>query len=387
MESLPTEQNDIERLNAEPATGVSAAPVATAPSPITQDPLSQNSQPLTTPPTTTPPVNGPKKSHTKRNIIIAVVVLGLLIAGTITAIMIFSTPKKDTGRKFASQAVTPLDDAQGMITKLNTALTDSSNTGYQNPRISFTSPTSTPPATGPSYQVKDTDYYVTTAQAYGLTIQKTVDTNNETGVDTVFTQGIIDQVTATLVSNKYNKTTELASGVEYQSDAVICTVSDANSIPIYVICANKNAYTKVSSDAKPLVAAYRGSNAGDTSGSVFSAPIIKSSSVDGYQTANINIWSRQSAGGAVLVFYRKNNSDWKFFTITQNELSCSKYNTDDLKAAFADEPCMSDSNVDTTVKNYVPGTKKTSSSDSTSHSTTKNDTTYNSGAASSLTNL
>ena len=395
MESLPTEQNDIEKLNTEPATGpgVSAAPVETmepASSPVVQNtpPVPQTPQPQFDPPMATPPSNLPKKSHKKRNIIIAVAVLLLLTAGTVAAIMLFSAPKKDTAKKSTTDTTKPLDDAQGIVTKINTAITDTSKDTYQNPQVSFTSPTSTQPAISPSYQVKGTDYYVVTNQAYGLNIQKTVDTNSETGVDTVFTQGIMDQVTATLVGNKYSKTTELASGVEYQSDAVICTVSGTESIPMYVTCANKNAYAKVSSDVKPLVTAYRASHSDSSSEDIFSAPTIKSSSVDGYQTASVGVASRQGIGSAAALFYRKGTDEWKFFNFAQAELNCSDYNTADLKAAFADQPCISDSKTDTTVKDYTPGTKKTSgSTNSTStNSTTKNDTTQNSGAASSSTN-
>ena len=396
MESLPTEQNDIEKLNTEPATGpgVSAAPVETtgpASSLVVQNtppPVPQTPQPQFDPPMATPPSNLPKKSHKKRNIIIAVAVLLLLAAGTIAAIMLFSAPKKDTAKKSTTDTTKPLDDAQGIVTKINTAITDTSKDTYQNPQVSFTSPTSAQPAISPSYQVKGTDYYVVTNQAYGLNIQKTVDTNSETGVDTVFTQGIMDQVTATLVGNKYSKTTELASGVEYQSDAVICTVSGTESIPMYVTCANKNAYAKVSSDVKPLVTAYRASHSDSSSEDIFSAPAIKSSSVDGYQTASVGVASRQGIGSAAALFYRKGTDEWKFFNFAQAELNCSDYNTADLKAAFADQPCISDSKTDTTVKDYTPGTKKTSgSTNSTStNSTTKNDTTQNSGAASSSTN-
>jgi len=396
MESLPTEQNDIEKLNTEPATGpgVSAAPVETtepASSPVVQNtppPVPQTPQPQFDPPMATPPSNLPKKSHKKRNIIIAVAVLLLLTAGTVAAIMLFSAPKKDTAKKSTTDTTKPLDDAQGIVTKINTAVTDTSKDTYQNPQVSFTSPTSTQPAISPSYQVKGTDYYVVTNQAYGLNIQKTVDTNSETGVDTVFTQGIMDQVTATLVGNKYSKTTELASGVEYQSDAVICTVSGTESIPMYVTCANKNAYAKVSGDVKPLVTAYRASHSDSSSEDIFSAPTIKSSSVDGYQTASVGVASRQGIGSAAALFYRKGTDEWKFFNFAQAELNCSDYNTADLKAAFADQPCISDSKTDTTVKDYTPGTKKTSgSTNSTStNSTTKNDTTQNSGAASSSTN-
>lgn len=398
MESLPTEQNDIERLNTEPATGSGTAvtPVETvAPesSPVAQNtpaPVPQTPQPQFDPPIATPSFNKPKKSHKKRNIIIAVVILLLLVGGTIAAVMAFSTPKKDTTQKSAAQDTKPLDDAQGMITKINAALTDNTKSNYQNPQISFMSPTTASPAVSPSYQVKDTDYYVVVSQAYGLNIQKTVDTNSETGVDTVFTQGIVDQVTAIFASSHYNKTTDLASGVEYQSDAVICTVSGTDSIPIYVTCANKNTYAKASGDVKPFVAAYRASNSSSTSEDIFSAPTIKSSSVNGYQTATVGVSSRQSVGSAAALFYRKSTDTWKFFKATQAISSCSEYNTDDLKAAFADEPCVSDTNTDTTVKAYTPGTKKstgTSSNTSTNtNSTTKNDTTQNTGIVPPSTN-
>jgi len=393
MESLPTEQSDIERLSAEPATG-SGAPIETAApatSPVAQStppPVSQTPQPQFDPPIATP-LNAPKKSHKIRNIIIAIVVLLLLAGGAVAAVMAFSTPKKDPAKKAAIQDTKPLDDAQGMVTKINAALMDSTKTTYQNPQISFTSPTSTPPATSPAFQVGDAGYYTMMNQAYGLTIQKTVATNSETGVDTVFTQGIIDEVTATFTSSQYHKTTDLTSGAEYQSDTVICTVSGADSIPIYVTCANKNAYTKVSSDLKPFVTVYHAGNSDDTSESVFSAPNIKSSSVDSYQTATVSISSRQGVGGAALLFYRKGSENWKFFKATQDELSCSEYNTDDLKAAFADEPCVSDTNTDTTVKSYTPSTKKstsTSSTNSTTNSTTQNGTTQNTGIVPPSTN-
>ena len=65
MESLPTEQNDIEKLNTEPATGpgVSATqPESVEPvsSPITQEaptPVPQTPQPQFDPPIATPPSN------------------------------------------------------------------------------------------------------------------------------------------------------------------------------------------------------------------------------------------------------------------------------------------------------------------------------------------
>lgn len=400
MESLPTEQSDIEKLNTEPATGpgTPAAPVspvetaAPTASPVAQDtppPMPQAPQPQFDPPIVTPP-NTPKKSHKKRNIIIAVVVLLLLAAGTVAAIMVFSTPKKDTATKSAAQDTKPLDDAQGMVTKINAALTDSTKSNYQNPQITFTSPTSKPAAAESlSYQVKDTDYSVTTNQTYGINIQKTVTTTSETGVDTVFTQGIVDEIIATLTNSQYKRTTEVPTGTEYQSDAVICTVSSADSIPVYVICANKNAYTKISSDVKPFVAAYRAGNPDDTSQPVFSAPAIKSSSVDGYQTATVTISSGAPVGGKGAFFYRKGSADWKFFKATQSLSSCSDYNTDDLKAAFADETCVSDSNTHILVKDYVPGTKKTTNTSNTNtstNSTTQNGTTQNTGIVPPSTN-
>lgn len=375
MESLPTEQNDIEKLNAEPATGFGAAtPVQPTPTP-TQP--AQNTLP-----------QAPKKSHKRRNIIIAIIILVLLAAGAVTAIWIFSRPKKSPAKEMAPQVVKPLDDAQGMIQKINTALTNETTTSYQPSQIQFTTPTSTPPAASPSYQIANADYYVTTSQSYGLTITEPTNTNSgatnttdaNNPVDTTFTQGIIDQVDATFTSSQYHETTTLASSTEYQSDSVICTVSLADTMPVSVACANKDDYTKVSSDLQPFVTAYRASNPSDNSESVYSEPNIKSSSVSGYQNATVSISSRQSVGGAALLFYRKGTNDWQFFKATQDEIGCSEYSTADLKAAFAGTSCASSNGTESTVGATTSSTQQNSSSSNTnqsSNSTSNSSTTYN----------
>lgn len=67
--------------------------------------------------------------------------------------------------------------------------------------------------------------------------------------------------------------------------------------------------------------------------------IIKDSNVSPYQ----NLWV--NGGGAALLFYRTSPSaEWQFFTGAQGLLSCSKYNTQDLKNAFAGEACFNEAN-------------------------------------------
>ncbi len=74
----------------------------------------------------------------------------------------------------------------------------------------------------------------------------------------------------------------------------------------------------------------------------FDAPlIIKDSSYSPYQTVSVPISTPGAfQGGALGLFYRSSpESNWQYFTGTQAVLSCSDYNTDDLKRAFAGSVC------------------------------------------------
>lgn len=74
----------------------------------------------------------------------------------------------------------------------------------------------------------------------------------------------------------------------------------------------------------------------------FDAPlVIRDSSYSPYQTISVAIRTPGTfQGGAMGLFYRSSpESNWQYFTGTQAVLSCSDYNTDDLKRAFAGSVC------------------------------------------------
>lgn len=53
---------------------------------------------------------------------------------------------------------------------------------------------------------------------------------------------------------------------------------------------------------------------------------------------------------SVGLFYRKTGGEWKYFTGTQAGISCSAYNTSELKEAYAGEKCYEGTNDNLTVK-------------------------------------
>ncbi len=53
---------------------------------------------------------------------------------------------------------------------------------------------------------------------------------------------------------------------------------------------------------------------------------------------------------AAALFYRKADGDWKYFTGTQQMISCDSYDTDELKAAYVGERCWQGNNDNLTVK-------------------------------------
>lgn len=78
----------------------------------------------------------------------------------------------------------------------------------------------------------------------------------------------------------------------------------------------------------------------DKYGTQLSGLQIADAKISGYQTAKASVSGPTArAGGGVGLFYKAPNQDWKLFKIVQSVLSCSDYNTDDLKNAYAGVTC------------------------------------------------
>lgn len=337
---------------------------AVDPSPFTPEPATGtlindtlNTEPVAEPimPGTEPemPAGQPpnKGSNLVRNIIFAVV--ALIILGTVAAVVWKTTHEKSTVTKSQEVPVREqsTDTAESIVGKITTAITDRSASNYQSPRVTQSAPLSMPQVLSPSYKVPGTDYYVIIAKAYGLSATDST-SPDDPSVNQSFIQTLIDQSSATLIANKFDKTATLFAGTEYQSKDVVCFTSAPGNKPFTVTCADKSDYTSPSNAIEPFAAAYAAS--GDANGtvqsdSVFSTPTIKNSSVTGYQNATINTSPRQGVGGAILLFYQNSKSGWQFFMGTQNELSCNAYHSADEQAAFADFKCINSNGQEVTV--------------------------------------
>lgn len=76
---------------------------------------------------------------------------------------------------------------------------------------------------------------------------------------------------------------------------------------------------------------------------VFSDPQIKNSNFAPYQTLETGACNIDAAGCGVALYYRTSpTSNWVYFTGAQSVLSCSEYNTLDLRRAYLDTPCYED---------------------------------------------
>lgn len=131
--------------------------------------------------------------------------------------------------------------------------------------------------------------------------------------------------------------TPLGEYVNWET-GVICT-NITSGMPIYFGCghiswldadevalANELAGAYLAKEGKPL---------GSVSVKVAD---IENSSVAPYQRLDASIY------GAVGLFYRVSpEAKWQFFMGTQSPLSCSDYNTEDLRKAFAGEVCYNES--------------------------------------------
>lgn len=76
-------------------------------------------------------------------------------------------------------------------------------------------------------------------------------------------------------------------------------------------------------------------------------PVFKNSKIAGYRTAEVSMGNDMS--GFMALFYQTPDQSWHFFTGTQSVMSCSKYNTQDLKKAYAGDPCFLNSSTQGTV--------------------------------------
>lgn len=391
---VPTTQDQLEQLEqtspaeSEPdtvsipvdnrSTAASQSPVEPVvpetPQPFDIEPPTQNTP-------TTPPVtpNVPKKHGKRVLLIILIIVLLVIVAGLTVYALKYSKPevKPVKQAQTTSSTNTDPDPAKTLVDNAKKQIADKYSANNPNLKI-----TRKDKDASPEYKPAGIEFYLSDNIGSSLLI-------DTTGNDTLSKQ-IISTIADYLTSQSLTGKT-VSAWDEYQNDAVICTTSVKTdkdfSEPLFLSCANKSAYDAPAASLQPFVNALRTSSAAPVefrSDTVALAGpvVIKDSRTSGYQTASVGVNSYPlPAGGSEGMFYRK-SGDWQFFAATQGELPCSAYNTDDLKNAYAGEPCGDASgNASSTVQPagaiITPNTQ-TKTQTQTTTPTTKSQSTTNS---------
>jgi len=309
--------------------------------------------PLFTAPTPTP-VEQPKPKKSHKGLIYAIVALLLLGGGLAGGWLLFgrddgaaSQPAKTTTAKTTTTSkntptvatLKPEDVTTKIKTTLATeyTLVGSSNiAALKSKQISVTSQTY-----APAYKTTGYNYYTT--YSGGSTLYITGYSAGEETLPTTAEKALRSKITSIyttygLTKTETHGTIETASLVNiYTGKGLVCTINDSTSqsSPTTASCGLIEAYKDAAATAKPFADVLTGL----TSTTVLGVPTIKDSKVSGYQTAEISGSDVEGLSGHVDLFYRKTSGAWKYFTGTQSELACSKYNTTDLKNAYMGDPC------------------------------------------------
>lgn len=141
--------------------------------------------------------------------------------------------------------------------------------------------------------------------------------------------------------------TESGITAQFHNATTVCSLSQTTepwpqgSNQLTVNCADMSAYQSQATTLAPLYKAYIAAqpNAKRVVGPVFTGSVM-ASQTKGYHTASIDTGSAFSpVGGSAALFYQTPDGTWHYFQNTQSILSCSTYNTNDLKKAFAGTTC------------------------------------------------
>ena len=110
-----------------------------------------------------------------------------------------------------------------------------------------------------------------------------------------------------------------------------------------VVCGHETWISDENKDlTKQLGAAYKKKiNPSDGSRDLLPAKTsdVVRSSVPGYERISVSAYDLKSGFGAVMLFYKKDGEEWRFFRTTQATLACDFY-TGDVAKAFAGDPCI-----------------------------------------------
>ncbi len=138
--------------------------------------------------------------------------------------------------------------------------------------------------------------------------------------------------------------------VKYENTDTICGIStnrpesDASQMKeVYLACALKDTYKATAKVQKPFYDAYTAART-DYPDQDIAYPRISDSRTRGYKTAEAGLYGEGQPTGAMGLFYQTPDQTWHYFMGTQQIVSCSKYDTPDLKKAYLGEQCFESAN-------------------------------------------
>ena len=199
----------------------------------------------------------------------------------------------------------------------------------------------------PAYKAEGYDFYTdydggskielvsSDTDSTGSGLPKTADTTIRSDIAGIYTDFGLKK-TETLGDTSMGNTIDF-----YIGKGLVCTIEtptaavSTNTASCGLVASYDDAAAKVKPFADALPSA--------TGLTVLSGLKISDSQVSGYQNATLNQSELGGAGGSVALFYKKDAGVWAYFANTQQALSCSKYDTVDLRSAFKGDSCYLDS--------------------------------------------
>lgn len=114
---------------------------------------------------------------------------------------------------------------------------------------------------------------------------------------------------------------------------------------VEVKCIDNTKYAELSAVQKPFYDTFSAQSAVTGLTAMIGMPNITPSSVANYNRGELRYGSvandRLLTSGDVALYYQMPNQLWKFFKSKQNQLfDCKLYSNDDLKSAYANQPCL-----------------------------------------------
>ena len=166
-----------------------------------------------------------------------------------------------------------------------------------------------------------------------------------------------------LMSHNLKKTiqdpgTEISMyAANYSSKDIACSVNDqkpstaTEQYRAVIGCANTEDYIANAKIDSSFYDAYVANPKNDKNNLLFDVAAIKQSKTPNFKIATIGVGGSEygSVGGFAALFYQTPDKIWHFFTGTQNQLPCVRFDTVDLKKAYVGESCYDAANKGATV--------------------------------------